>query len=146
VVVFVDTFLAGGGGGFGGPVEAGVGEPPNLGLDINEAAAAATRPGPLCALSSAWWYIVFGHCSVGLQGSVLTDSGLGSRFVFQLGRVEFNPLLMVSTAEFLVAGFLNASWAALAIDLTPCDLAILLSKSGRDAKYLETMGSRHEHC
>lgn len=41
------TFLVGGGGGFGGPVEERVGEPPNLGLDINEAAAAATRPGPL---------------------------------------------------------------------------------------------------
>lgn len=40
------AFLAGG-GGFGGPVEERVGEPPNLGLDINEAAAAATRPGPL---------------------------------------------------------------------------------------------------
>lgn len=41
------AFLAGGSGGFGGPVEEGVGEPPNLGLDINEAVAAATRPGPL---------------------------------------------------------------------------------------------------
>ena len=41
------TFLAGGGGGFGGPVEERVGEPLNLGLDINEAVAAATRPGPL---------------------------------------------------------------------------------------------------
>ena len=38
---FVETFLVGGGGGFGGPVE---GEPPNLGWDMNEAAAAATRP------------------------------------------------------------------------------------------------------
>jgi len=37
-----------------------------------------------------------------------------------------------------VAGFLNASCAALAADLTPCDLAILLSNSGRDAKYLDT--------
>lgn len=46
-VDFVEGFLVGGGGGFGGPVEVGVGEPPNLGLDINEAAAAATRPGPL---------------------------------------------------------------------------------------------------
>lgn len=44
---FVGAFLAGGSGGFGGPVEVGVGEPPNLGLDINEAAVAATRPGPL---------------------------------------------------------------------------------------------------
>lgn len=39
----VETFLA---GGLGGPVEVVVG-PPNLGLDIKEAAAAATRPGPL---------------------------------------------------------------------------------------------------
>lgn len=45
VVGFVEAFLAGGGGGFEGPVE--VGKPPNLGVDINEAAAAATRPGPL---------------------------------------------------------------------------------------------------
>lgn len=44
---FVEGFLAGGWGGFGGPVEVGVGEPLNLGLDINEAAAAATRPGAL---------------------------------------------------------------------------------------------------
>ena len=41
---FVETFLA---GGFGGPVEVEVGGPPNLGWDIKEAAAAATRPGPL---------------------------------------------------------------------------------------------------
>jgi hypothetical protein len=47
VVGFVEIFLVGGGGGFEGPVEVGVGEPPNLGVDINEAAAAATRPGPL---------------------------------------------------------------------------------------------------
>lgn len=41
------VFLAGGGGGFEGPVEVGVGDPPNLGVaDINEASA-ATRPGPL---------------------------------------------------------------------------------------------------
>ena len=52
-LAFIEALLAGGGGGFGGPVEVGVGEPPNLGLDISEAAAAATRPGPLC-LSSAW--------------------------------------------------------------------------------------------
>ena len=45
-VKFIEGFLAGGGGGLGGPVELGVGEPPNLGLDMNEAAAAATRPGP----------------------------------------------------------------------------------------------------
>ena len=51
-VGFVKAFLAGGGGGFGVPVEIGVGEPPNLGLDINEAAAAATRPGPLWGFSS----------------------------------------------------------------------------------------------
>lgn len=43
-VKFGETFLDGG-GGFEGPV--GVGEPPNLGWDINEAVAAATRPGPL---------------------------------------------------------------------------------------------------
>ena len=47
VIGFVKAFLAGGGGGFEGPVKVEVGEPPNLGLDINEAAAAATRPGPL---------------------------------------------------------------------------------------------------
>lgn len=51
----------------------------------------------------------------------------------------------MSIAEFLVAGFLNASCAALAAELTPCDLAILLSRSGRDAKYLDT-GSRHEQA
>jgi hypothetical protein len=41
---FVEGFLA---GGFGGPGVVEVGEPPNLGWDIKEAAAAATRPGPL---------------------------------------------------------------------------------------------------
>ena len=51
---------------------------------------------------------------------------------------------MVSVAEFLTAGFLNASCAALAAVFTPCDLAILLNRSGRDAKYLDT-GSRHKH-
>lgn len=49
VVEFVGTFLAGVGGGFG----LGVGEPPNLGEAINEAAAAATRPGPLGIFSSS---------------------------------------------------------------------------------------------
>ena len=48
------------------------------------------------------------------------------------------PPLTVSIAELLVAGFLNASCAALAADLTPCDLAMLLSNSGRDVKYLDT--------
>jgi hypothetical protein len=44
-VEFVETFL---GGGFGGPVEVEVGGgPPNLGWDIKDDAAAATRPGPL---------------------------------------------------------------------------------------------------
>jgi hypothetical protein len=47
VVGFAETLLAGGGGGFEGPLKAGVGEPPNLGVVINDAAAAATRPGPL---------------------------------------------------------------------------------------------------
>lgn len=45
---------------------------------------------------------------------------------------------MVSAAEFLTAGFLNASCATLAAVFTPCDLAMLLSRSGRDAKYLDT--------
>lgn len=45
----VEGFL---GGGFGGPVEVEVGEPPNLGWDIREAAAAATRPGPPGTFSS----------------------------------------------------------------------------------------------
>lgn len=58
--------------------------------------------------------------------------------------MELIPLLTVSIAEFLVAGFLNDSCTALAADLTPCDLAILLNNSGRDAKYLDT-GSGHEH-
>lgn len=44
----------------------------------------------------------------------------------------------MSIAEFLIAGLLNALCAALVADLTPCDLAILPSKSGRDAKYLDT--------
>jgi hypothetical protein len=44
----------------------------------------------------------------------------------------------VSIAEFLVAGSLNALCAALVADLTPCDLAMLVSKSGRDPKYLKT--------
>lgn len=44
----------------------------------------------------------------------------------------------MSIAEFLVAGFLNVSCTALTADLAPCDLAILLSNSGRDAKYLDT--------
>ena len=69
---------------------------------------------------------------------MLTGSGLASLFVFQFVRAEFKPVLTVSIAEFLVAGFLSASCAALAADLTPCDLAISLSKSGRDVKYLDT--------
>jgi len=72
-----------------------------------------------------------------VRGRALTGSGLASRFVFQLARPEFRPLLRVSIAEFLVAGFLNVSCAALAAAFTPCDLAILPSKSGRDAKYLD---------
>lgn len=52
VVRFVETLLVGGAGGFVGPVKLGLGEPPNLGVDINEAAAAATRPGPSRPLSS----------------------------------------------------------------------------------------------
>ena len=51
----------------------------------------------------------------------------------------------MSIAAFLVAGFLNALCAALVADFTPSDLAMLLSNSGRDAKYLDT-GSRHEHA
>lgn len=43
VAGFAGTLLAGVGGGF----EGGVGEPLNLGEDINDAAAAATRPVPL---------------------------------------------------------------------------------------------------
>lgn len=44
-VEFGESFL---GGGFGGPVELEeAGGPPNLGCDINDAAADATRPGPL---------------------------------------------------------------------------------------------------
>lgn len=74
----------------------------------------------------------------GIQRRALTGSGLASCLVFQLARAEFRPPLTVSIAEFLVAGFLNASWAALAAVFTPCDLAILASKSGRDAKYLDT--------
>lgn len=73
-----------------------------------------------------------------IQRCALTGSGVASLFVFQLPRVEFRPLLTVSIAEFLVAGFLNASCAALVAVFTPCDVAILLSKSGRDAKYLDT--------
>jgi len=72
------------------------------------------------------------------QGHTLTGSGLTSRFAFQLPREEFRPVLTVSIAEFLMAGLLNALCAALAADLAPCDLAIFPSKSGRDAKYLDT--------
>jgi hypothetical protein len=81
----------------------------------------------------------FTRHSVKCQGRALTGSGLASRFVFQLAvRAEVRPLLTVSIAEFLVVGFLNASCAMLAEDLTPCDLTILLNSSGRDAKYLDT--------
>ena len=45
---------------------------------------------------------------------------------------------MVSIAAFLVVGFFKASCTELAAELTACDLAILLNKSGRDAKYLRT--------
>ena len=84
----------------------------------------------------------FAHCSIERQECTLTGSGVASRFAFQFARAEFIPLLTESIAEFLVAGFLNASCAALVADLTPCDLAISPSNSGRDAKYLDT---RHEH-
>jgi hypothetical protein len=72
-----------------------------------------------------------------IQRRALTSSGLASCFVFQPARAELRPLLTVSIAEFLVAGFLNVSCAALAAVFTPCDVAILLSKSGRDVKYLD---------
>ena len=73
----------------------------------------------------------------------LTGSGLpaGSRFAFQFVRGEFRALLTVSIAAFLVAGFLRASRAEVAAELTACDLAILVNKSGRDVKYLDTARS-----
>jgi hypothetical protein len=70
--------------------------------------------------------------------STLTGSGLGSRFAFQFVRGGLRALLTVSIAAFLVAGFLRASRADVVAELIACDLAMLVNKSGRDAKYLET--------
>jgi hypothetical protein len=56
--------------------------------------------------------------SIKLQWCTPTGSGLASLFAFQLILVEFRPLFTVSSAVFLVAGFLNASCAAVAAELT----------------------------